>query len=141
MADMVFTASEQRNFDGLSSKDSSWAMRIEIAKRLAEFSNGGLRLAPQKGYIPLQPADGIRRNPRNAVSILSEGVSFVVSDWSAKEDAFRLVPNVQCGERTQFKNIKKLLFPKLQLSTIESNPEFFTKLVTNAKRIITERSF
>jgi hypothetical protein len=141
MAETIFTANEQRNFDRLASKDSSWAMRIEIAKHLVELSKGDLRLAPQKGYIPLQPADGIRRNPRNAVSILSEGVSFVVSDWSAKDEASRLVSEVECGERTQFKNIKKLLFPKLQLSTIESNPEFFAKLVSDAKRIIIERSF
>ncbi|MES2393281.1 MAG: hypothetical protein V4555_16685 [Acidobacteriota bacterium] len=139
MTEMIFNAKEQQNLDSLLSQDSAWSARVEVAARLSDLSRGALRLAPQKGYIPLQPSDGIRRNPRNAVSILGEGVSFVVTDWSVKDEALRIVPNVECGERTQFRTIKKLLFKKLNLQTVEANLAFFTKLVADAQHLITER--
>jgi hypothetical protein len=107
------------------------ASQHEIAKLLFELSDSAFTLLPKKNasYITLDEQVGKSKKHKNAVCILKRGVSFMVSDWHADDEAKRLeIP------ATRKEEIKKLLFPELTTSVIRTNSSFFQTMLAEAKR-------
>ena len=133
------TAEEQKNLDVLL-EHSSWVPRFELARQLLELSSGSLRLAPQKDYLALQPSDGTKPNTRNAVSVVREGTLFTVSDWSPLQEATTRGLTARQVSPNKIK-IRRLLFSKLELSSVEAHLPFFSKLVEASSQLILKRPY
>jgi hypothetical protein len=83
----------------------------------------------QKGYLTLEVKLGKSTKNKNAISILPNRVSFMVTDWSGEETARGL----QISTRRSTKH-RRLQFPELTVDQITQHKEFFESMVWRAFR-------
>lgn len=105
------------------------ARHNDIADALLSLCGEGFTKSQLKAYIVLERKLTKSDSNKNAVSLIREGVSFMVGDWSLREDA---QSRQLRAERSP--SFPRLLFPDLELADILAHPDFFTRLILEAKR-------
>lgn len=101
----------------------------QIAEELLSLSGEPLRIKQLKSYIVLERKTRKSDLNKNAVSLLREGVSFMLPDWGAEGLAKSL------GLATErSKSFPRLVFPELSLADVQKHQEYFTSLTREATR-------
>jgi hypothetical protein len=103
--------------------------RRELADLLLSLSGGSLNKKQNKGYLVLERKTGASEQNKNAVSLIREGVSFMLPDWAAEDKAKSL--NLHT---IRSKTYPRLIFPDLTSKDVSANLDFFTNLVQEATR-------
>ncbi len=97
-----------------------------LADALLALAPSGLLLKTQlKDYVVLERKVGKSSINKNAISFIREGASFMVPDWTMRSEAEAV--HLQVEESRHF---RRLVFPSLTVSQIESNTPFFSRLVS-----------
>ena len=100
-----------------------------IARLLLDLSGNILDMSPKNNsdYITLDEQEGANKK---AVSVCRGSVVFMVQDWTAEEQAKHLEIKTL---RQEHPKGKRLEFPGLTTAVIKANPEFFQKMLEDAK--------
>ena len=101
----------------------------EVAKELLALSGELLHIKELRSYIVLERKVGKSDVNKNAVSLLQEGVLFMLSDWAFEHEARALELSTE-----RSKSFPRLLFPSLTLQEIQRYPDYFARLTREATR-------
>ena len=102
-----------------------------VADCLFGLSSGVFSNEPTatKDYIVFEEKVTNPTRKKNAVSVLANRVSFMVSDWSDEGEAKILGLNSRRNEQ-----MKRLQFPRLTVLDIQNHSTFFQTLLRNAQQ-------
>jgi len=100
----------------------------KLAKSLLALKSDGLVLARKKGYVVLERKLTKSDSNKNAVSVICEGISFMVSDWSDEAEAAKLGLNPERSKR-----FPRIVIPKLTEAQIATHSNFLRTMIAKAK--------
>jgi hypothetical protein len=98
------------------------------AQALLALHSDGFTLLRNKDYVVLERRLTKSDSNKNAVSVIREGFSFMVPDWSDETEAVELGLKPERSKR-----FKRLILAHLDESQITQHAEFLTKLIIKAK--------
>jgi predicted RNase H-like HicB family nuclease len=97
---------------------------------LGTVPDDALKKVQKKSYIVLERQLGKSPLNKNAVSILREGIDFMVPDWALEAEARRRGLRTERFERFAW---PRLRFLDLSVTDVESNADYFQRLTLTAK--------